>query len=125
MGAIFQVFVVVGIVYAYVFGSFVKYVTFNILCGVWPVIHAIGVFTIPESPYFLLSKNRDGEAKMARARLRDESDADTAKELCNLKVLNVLCYVNILLVFIMHWFVCHIIVEVSQLAICDTLPSHA
>jgi len=86
LGAIFQVFVVAGILYAYAFGSFVRYVPFNVLCGVWPVIHVIGVIAIPESPYFLLSKNRDCEAKASRARLRDESAADTAKELCALKV---------------------------------------
>lgn len=88
LGAIFQVFIVLGILYSYVFGSIVNYMLFNILCGVWAIIHIIGVFFIPESPYYLLSKNADELATMALMRLRDTASTDTARELSVLKVIN-------------------------------------
>lgn len=60
------------------------------LCGMWTIIHAIGALLIPESPYFLLSKNRDDEANISMNLLRDDENDDITQELFNLKVVYIL-----------------------------------
>lgn len=90
-------FVVVGILYAYVIGAYVEYISFNMLCGLWSVIHVIGVlFVIPESPYFLLNMNRHEEATASMMRLRGTVSTLTMEtELATLKVYNIYIVHNI------------------------------
>lgn len=83
----FQVFIVIGILYSYVFGSILDYVPFNAACGIWAVIHLLGLFFIPESPHFLLKKNKDDKAASALARIRDNPE-EAAQELAKIKVLS-------------------------------------
>ncbi|XP_050535057.1 facilitated trehalose transporter Tret1-like [Daktulosphaira vitifoliae] len=71
--SIFQVLVVIGILYAYIFGAIVSYVSFGILCGIWSLIHLIGVLLIPESPYYYLSKNLEEKARKSLKNLRGAS----------------------------------------------------
>jgi len=84
----FQVFVVIGILYSYVSGSVLKYVQFNIVSGIWPVIHFLGVFLLPESPYYLLRKNRDDDANSSMKKIRDGNNSEEiAQELNAIKVI--------------------------------------
>ncbi|XP_025205741.1 facilitated trehalose transporter Tret1-like [Melanaphis sacchari] len=85
LGTIFQVYVVIGILYSFVVGSIVEYVTLNILCGIWTVLHAILTFFIPESPYFLMCKNKDEKANESMTKLRDGNATDIASELTMIK----------------------------------------
>ncbi|XP_015371045.1 PREDICTED: facilitated trehalose transporter Tret1 [Diuraphis noxia] len=85
LGTIFQVYVVVGILYSFVVGSVVEYVTFNVLCGIWTLIHVLLTFFIPESPYYFLYLNKDESAYASMTKLRDGNDADIAGELNEIK----------------------------------------
>lgn len=87
----FQVFVVIGILYSYICGSILKYKIFNIASGVWPLVHILGMFLLPESPYYLLRKNRDEDATLSMKNLRDdEATEEIAQELKDIKVFTVL-----------------------------------
>jgi len=86
LGTIFQVYVVIGILYSYIIGSVVEYLTFNVLCGTWTIIHVVLTFFIPESPYFFMYKNKDKKANISMMKLRDGNDADIAGELTVIKV---------------------------------------
>lgn len=77
----FQVFVVSGILYSYVFGSILQYIEFNAVCGMWCVIHLIGVCFVPESPYYLMSKNEDNKANASLKKLRGGAEVDVTQEL--------------------------------------------
>eukprot|EP00102_Acyrthosiphon_pisum_P026970 XP_016664180.1 PREDICTED: facilitated trehalose transporter Tret1-like isoform X2 [Acyrthosiphon pisum] len=85
LGTIFQVYVVIGILYSYIIGSVVEYHTFNVLCGIWTIIHVLLTFFVPESPYFFMYKNKDKNANTSMMKLRDGNDADIAGELTVIK----------------------------------------
>lgn len=84
LGTVFQLFIVTGILYSYTFGAVVKYVPFCLLCSVWALLHLLGALCIPESPYYLMMKNRPERAAAALQTLRGSSD--TAGELADIKV---------------------------------------
>ncbi|XP_022166247.1 facilitated trehalose transporter Tret1-like [Myzus persicae] len=86
LGTIFQVYVVIGILYSFVVGSVVEYVTFNVLCGIWTIIHVVLTFFIPESPYYFIYKNKDENANVSMTKLRDGNDVDIADELNVIKM---------------------------------------
>ncbi|KAL0125280.1 hypothetical protein PUN28_004423 [Cardiocondyla obscurior] len=80
LGSFLQLFITIGLLYAYAIGPFVSYTVFWILCAIVPVVF-FGCFMImPESPYFLLSKGRRDEAVASLARLRSKSEAAVQKE---------------------------------------------
>lgn len=82
----FQVFVAAGILYAFVFSLIGNYVAFNMLCCLWTVVHAVGVFFIPESPYFFIRRNENDKAIMSLIKLRGKNTEDISRELTILKV---------------------------------------
>lgn len=86
LGTIFQVYVVIGILYSFIVGSIFEYVTFNVLCGIWTIMHVLLTFFIPESPYFFMYKNKNENANISMTKLRDGNDADIAAELTVIKV---------------------------------------
>ncbi|XP_050439145.1 facilitated trehalose transporter Tret1-like [Adelges cooleyi] len=84
LGSMFQVLVVTGILYSYSLGAVLKYQLFNFSCGIWSVIHMIGVAFIPESPYYYLNKNKVEKAEQSLKRLRSANE-NTSVELVELK----------------------------------------
>lgn len=64
----------------------VEYLTFNVFCGIWTIIHVVLTFFIPESPIFFMYKNKDKNANTSMLKLRDGNDADIAGELTVIKV---------------------------------------
>ncbi|XP_050435727.1 facilitated trehalose transporter Tret1-2 homolog [Adelges cooleyi] len=80
LGAIFEVLVVVGVLYAYIAGAYFNYLTLCILCAMWSLIHLVGVLLIPESPYYYLNNHMEEKAVRSLKKLR-RSNADTAQEL--------------------------------------------
>lgn len=88
LGTIFQVYVVIGILYSFIIGSVVEYVTFNVLCGIWTIIHVVLTLFIPESPYFFIYKNKDENANISMMKFRDGNDVDISDELTVIKVWN-------------------------------------
>lgn len=84
----FQVFIAAGIIFAYALGSVADYIELNFMCAILSVMHVVAtVFSMPESPYFLLHKNKDDLAKEAMMKLRDGEDlANVESELVDIKV---------------------------------------
>lgn len=54
LGAMFQLFLAFGIVFAFVLGSLVSYTAFGILCGLIEVAFLASFFFMPESPSWLV-----------------------------------------------------------------------
>ncbi|KAK7066789.1 Solute carrier 2 (Facilitated glucose transporter) member 8 [Halocaridina rubra] len=81
LGSAFQLMVVIGIEYAYVFGAFIE--TWQILavvCAVPTVIYLVCMIFAKESPVFLLSKGKQKEAKESLQYFRGKN-YDIQKEL--------------------------------------------
>ncbi|XP_026822745.1 sugar transporter ERD6-like 8 isoform X2 [Rhopalosiphum maidis] len=83
LGTIFQLFIVIGILYSYTSGAFMNYMPFCIACAFWVILHFIGVLYIPESPYHLMNINDPDRAAASLQILRDSSD--TTEELASIK----------------------------------------
>lgn len=70
LGAYFQLMITIGILFAYAVGSYTSVFVFNILCLCFPIIFGVVFFFMPESPKYLVVKNKNEEAKEALIKLR-------------------------------------------------------
>lgn len=52
--SLFQIFVNFGVIFVFTVGYFADFLLLNILCGVIPLLHAVVVLILPESPVFLV-----------------------------------------------------------------------
>lgn len=84
LGSYFQLMLTVGILFSYIVGSYASILVFNILCCCIPIIFGVIFFFMPESPNFLIIKERNDEARSALITLRGES-YDVDYELNSLK----------------------------------------
>lgn len=84
LGSYFQLMVTVGVLFAYVVGSYTSVFIFNILCTIIPIIFGLVFFFMPESPNYLVVNGRSDEAREALFRLRGRA-YDVDQELNNLK----------------------------------------
>ncbi|EDW72542.2 uncharacterized protein Dwil_GK19309 [Drosophila willistoni] len=80
MGCFFQLFLVHGILYSYIFGGFLKPNIVNLLCGILPIIFFITFIWMPESPVYLMQKGKTEKAEKAMKFLRGK-DTDITAEL--------------------------------------------
>lgn len=81
----FQIMLNLGILFSFTVGKFANFVNFNVICGVVPsIIYCTAVTLIPESPVYLMSKNRENEAICSLKTLRD-NDNQVQKEITELK----------------------------------------
>ncbi|CAG7643816.1 unnamed protein product [Allacma fusca] len=71
----------IGILFTYIVGAVVTWQWLCIISASVPVILAIGMVFMPESPRFLLSKGRPGDARMALRWLRGGSTEDVEPEM--------------------------------------------
>lgn len=62
--------VVIGILVQFVMGTFLKWRTIALVCSAMPLLTIVALFFVPESPYWLLTKNRIKEARKSLAWLR-------------------------------------------------------
>lgn len=85
LGSFFQLMITVGILFAYVVGSYTEVFVFNILCTCIPIVFGLIFFFMPESPSFLVVKNRYDEARVALVKLRGVN-YDVDHELDSLKL---------------------------------------
>ncbi|XP_037869679.1 facilitated trehalose transporter Tret1 isoform X4 [Bombyx mori] len=85
LGSYFQLMITVGILFAYAVGSYTSVFLFNILCTLIPIVFGIVFFFMPESPKFLVVKNRNDEAREALIKLRG-TNYDVDYELDSLKL---------------------------------------
>lgn len=56
LGAFFQLFLTVGILFIYVAGALVDWVTLSWLSAIFPVLLIVSVFFIPDSPIYLVKQ---------------------------------------------------------------------
>ncbi|XP_012234489.1 solute carrier family 2, facilitated glucose transporter member 8 [Linepithema humile] len=80
LGSFLQLFITIGLLYAYAIGPFVTYTVFWIVCAILPIIFFACFIMMPESPYFLLIKGRKNEAITSLAKLRSKSELAVQKE---------------------------------------------
>ncbi|KAG4078957.1 hypothetical protein HA402_010909 [Bradysia odoriphaga] len=62
LGSFFQLMVTTGILFVYAVGYDLNVFTFSIICGVLPLAFAAAFVFMPESPLYLVSKNRSEDA---------------------------------------------------------------
>lgn len=84
LGSYFQLMITIGVLFAYVVGSYTTVFLFNILCTCIPIVFGIVFFFMPESPNYLVVNNRNDEAKEALIKLRGRN-YDVDYELNTLK----------------------------------------
>ncbi|XP_067006760.2 facilitated trehalose transporter Tret1 isoform X2 [Anabrus simplex] len=70
LGSFFQLMLTVGILYVYVFGAIASYVWLGIVCAAVPVALLVIFVWMPETPTFLLKKNRKADAERSLRFLR-------------------------------------------------------
>uniref|UniRef100_A0A1I8PYL0 Major facilitator superfamily (MFS) profile domain-containing protein n=1 Tax=Stomoxys calcitrans TaxID=35570 RepID=A0A1I8PYL0_STOCA len=79
-GSLMQLFLVSGILYVYAIGPYVSYQVLQWLCLLLPLIFDVVFCFMPESPYYLASKDRNIEALHSLKFLRGHKSADNVKE---------------------------------------------
>lgn len=72
LGAMFQLFLTVGIFLAFVLGSYLSYTWFAVICALVIVAFGATFYFMPESPVWLMGKMRKQEAIMAMNVLRGD-----------------------------------------------------
>ncbi|KAL0811515.1 hypothetical protein ABMA28_009906 [Loxostege sticticalis] len=80
LGAFFQLFLTVGILFTFVVGAWTHWRTLSIISAVLPPLLVIVFWWMPETPQYLLGKNRRHDAEKALRWLRGP-DADISAEL--------------------------------------------
>lgn len=87
LGSYFQLMLTVGILFVYAVGAGVSVFVLSIICGIIPLLFgAIFVF-MPETPYYLISKNRTEDAIKSLQWLRG-SQYDYTQELAEMQAEN-------------------------------------
>ncbi|KAJ8715768.1 hypothetical protein PYW07_010250 [Mythimna separata] len=80
LGAFFQLFLTVGILFTFVVGGWTSWRTLSIISAVFPVLLVAVFWWMPETPQYLLGKNRRRDAEKSLRWLRGP-DADLTAEL--------------------------------------------
>lgn len=73
LGSYFQLMLTVGILYTYVIGAIADYIWLALLSGIVPVVFFITFSRVPESPTYLMKKNRNEDAKKSLQYYRGSS----------------------------------------------------
>ncbi|KAG5666098.1 putative H(+)/hexose cotransporter 1, partial [Polypedilum vanderplanki] len=73
IGTLFQLLLNLGILFVYCIGPYLSVLWTNVTCALLAVVFGIIFFFMPESPVYLIIKNREDEAKQSYKWLRGES----------------------------------------------------
>lgn len=84
LGAMFQLFLTVGILMVFILGSLVSYTALAIICALVIVAFAGSFFFMPESPVWLISERRKQDATVAMEVLRGDT-YNPAEELAEMQ----------------------------------------
>lgn len=84
LGTFFQLMVTVGILFVYIVGAYVDVFVLNIICMCVPIVFGCIFFFMPETPLYLVSKNRNDDAIKSLIWLRG-NDYDYNTELIELQ----------------------------------------
>lgn len=85
VGTFFQLLIIAGILFVYIIGSLTTVFWMNVICSIFPLIFGVFFFFMPESPVYLVSKNRNEEAAKTLKWLRG-TNYDPQDEIEELKV---------------------------------------
>ncbi|XP_068083621.1 facilitated trehalose transporter Tret1-like [Anabrus simplex] len=80
MGTLFQIMLNIGTLYEYCVGPYVPYATLAISSAVFPFLFLITFVWMPESPYYLLDKERQKDAEESLMKLRGVKEKVSVKE---------------------------------------------
>lgn len=72
VGTFFQLLIIAGILFVYIIGANTTVYRMNIICSIFPLIFGCFFFFMPESPVYLVAKNRIDEAEEAIKWLRGD-----------------------------------------------------
>ncbi|XP_059490974.1 uncharacterized protein LOC132205733 [Neocloeon triangulifer] len=84
LSSFFQLMVVIGILFSYIIGAFAPIFWLSVACGLLPIVFAVCFFFMPETPQYLLRRNKDEEAAKALQWFRG-SKCDIKNELDDMK----------------------------------------
>lgn len=84
LGTFFQLLLVVGILYSYIAGCIMSVLLYTITCAAIPIAFFIVFFFQPETPVYLLRKEKDDQAKKSLQRLRGK-DYNPDAEIADIK----------------------------------------
>ncbi|XP_067008006.2 facilitated trehalose transporter Tret1 [Anabrus simplex] len=76
LGSFLQLLITIGYIYEYAIGPYVPFWVLPVVSAVIPAVWAVAMFFMPDSPYYLISKGRDEEARSALKWLRGTNDVD-------------------------------------------------
>lgn len=62
LGTFVQLNFMAGILFAYIVGAYTNIYWFSVICGVLPIIFGILFFCMPNSPHYLITQDKEGEA---------------------------------------------------------------
>lgn len=81
LGSFMQIGIVIGILFVYVVGPYVDYLTFQYFCLAVPIIFIVAFYFMPDSPHYYVSKGRKADAIKALKFLRGKSAEGVQEEL--------------------------------------------
>lgn len=81
---LFQAFVELGVAFVYTLGSLVSLTTLNIVCTTFVAIYTISFMLLPETPVYLVQRNKLKEAERS-VRILQGSKVNAVAEVMNLK----------------------------------------
>ncbi|XP_073816963.1 facilitated trehalose transporter Tret1-like isoform X1 [Musca autumnalis] len=84
-GSLMNLFIVAGILYCYSIGPYVSYQVLQWCCLALPIVFMICYFFMPESPYYLVSKNRKDDALKSLQFLRGQSLSGVQQEMSQIE----------------------------------------
>lgn len=84
LGSYFQLMLAIGVVFAYIVGKFASVTALNLICAVVPLVFGVIFSFMPESPSYLISKDRKDAAAKSLKWLRG-SQYDYSVELAELQ----------------------------------------
>ncbi|XP_049809094.1 facilitated trehalose transporter Tret1-like [Schistocerca nitens] len=85
LGVCYQLLLTGGILYVYVVGKWAPLVWLSVVCAIPPILFFVLFFFVPESPIFLLSKDRREEAIRALHWFRGGDEADITDDLAEME----------------------------------------
>ncbi|CAG5076623.1 Similar to Tret1-2: Facilitated trehalose transporter Tret1-2 homolog (Drosophila simulans) [Cotesia congregata] len=86
LGSFFQLFITLGLLWAYSIGPFISYTNYCIACAVLPIAFFISFYPMPESPYYLAAKSRKEDVIKVLIRLRGKKRAEVETEANEIEV---------------------------------------
>ncbi|CAD6231436.1 GSCOCG00001406001-RA-CDS, partial [Cotesia congregata] len=87
LGSFFQLFITLGLLWAYSIGPFISYTNYCIACAVLPIAFFISFYPMPESPYYLAAKSRKEDVIKVLIRLRGKKRAEVETEANEIEVM--------------------------------------